>query len=173
MRTVNLPDAVFTVDEQHSLVSAYPNISFFWNVQIGSQSVSNITTELSLAGEDAATLAQLTSALDLLPRLRSVDLTGCTAPVADRLAFVEQHDDLAAGWTVSVEGQTFEWNTEFIDLNNYSIADGSALEAAFAELPKLTQVDMCDTNLSYEQLDALNQKLENIRIVWKVYFGNY
>ena len=49
----------------------------------------------------------------------------------------------------------------------------SALEAAFAELPKLTQVDMCDTNLSYEQLDALNQKLENIRIVWKVYFGNY
>lgn len=173
MRTVNLPDAVFTIDGQHSLVSAYPNISFFWNVQIGSQSVSNITTELSLAGEDAATLAQLTSALDLLPRLRSVDLTGCTAPVADRLAFVEQHEDLSAGWTVSVEGQTFEWNTEFIDLNNYSIADVSALEAAFAELPMLTQVDMCDTNLSYEQLDALNQKLENIRIVWKVYFGNY
>ena len=173
VRTVNLPDAVFTINEQHSLVSAYPNISFFWNVQIGSQTVSNITAELSLAGEDAATLAQLTSALDLLPRLRSVDLTGCTAPVADRLAFVEQHEDLSAGWTVSVEGQTFEWNTEFIDLNNYSIADVSALEAAFAELPKLTQVDMCDTNLSYEQLDALNQKLENIRIVWKVYFGNY
>ena len=120
VRTVNLPDAVFTIDEQHSLVSAYPNISFFWNVQIGSQTVSNITTELSLAGEDAATLAQLASALDLLPRLRSVDLTGCTAPVADRLAFVEQHEDLSAGWTVSVEGQTFEWNTEFIDLNNYS-----------------------------------------------------
>ena len=173
VRTVNLPDAVFTIDEQHSLVSAYPNISFFWNVQIGSQTVSNITTELSLAGEDAATLAQLTSALDLLPRLRSVDLTGCTAPVADRLAFVEQHEDLSAGWTVSVEGQTFEWNTEFIDLNNYSIADVSALEAAFAELPKLTQVDMCDTNLSYEQLDALNRKYENIRVVWKVYFGNY
>ena len=173
MRTVNLPDAVFTIDGQHSLVSAYPNISFFWNVQIGSQSVSNITTELSLAGEDAATLAQLTSALDLLPRLRSVDLTGCTAPVADRLAFVEQHEDLSAGWTVSVEGQEFAWNTEFIDLNNYSIADVAALEAAFAELPMLTQVDMCDTNLSYEQLDALNRKYENIRVVWKVYFGNY
>lgn len=173
VRTVNLPDAVFTIDGQHSLVSAYPNISFFWNVQIGSQTVSNITTELSLAGEDAATLAQLTSALDLLPRLRSVDLTGCTAPVADRLAFVEQHEDLSAGWTVSVEGQEFAWNTEFIDLNNYSIADVAALEAAFAELPKLTQVDMCDTNLSYEQLDALNRKYENIRVVWKVYFGNY
>ena len=173
MRTVNLPDAVFTIDGQHSLVSAYPNISFFWNVQIGSQTVSNITTELSLAGEDAATLAQLTSALDLLPRLRSVDLTGCTAPVADRLAFIEQHPDVSAGWTVSVEGQEFAWNTEFIDLNNYSIADVAALEAAFAELPKLTQVDMCDTNLSYEQLDALNRKYENIRVVWKVYFGNY
>lgn len=173
VRTVNLPDAVFTIDGQHSLVSAYPNISFFWNVQIGSQTVSNITTELSLAGEDAATLAQLAAALDLLPRLRTVELTGCTAPVADRLAFIEQHPDVSAGWTVSVEGQEFAWNTEFIDLNNYSIADVAALEAAFAELPKLTQVDMCDTNLSYEQLDALNQKLENIRIVWKVYFGNY
>ncbi len=173
VRTVNLPDAVFTIDEQHSLVSAYPNISFFWNVQIGSQTVSNITTELSLAGEDAATLAQLAAALDLLPRLRTVELTGCTAPVADRLAFIEQHPDVSAGWTVSVEGQEFAWNTEFIDLNNYSIADVAALEAAFAELPKLTQVDMCDTNLSYEQLDALNRKYENIRVVWKVYFGNY
>ena len=173
VRTVNLPDASLTADEQHSLVSAYPNISFFWNVQIGSQTVSNITTELSLAGEDAATLAQLTSALDLLPRLRTVELTGCTAPVADRLAFIEQHPDVSAGWTVSVEGQEFAWYTEFIDLNNYSIADVAALEAAFAELPKLTQVDMCDTNLSYEQLDALNRKYENIRVVWKVYFGNY
>ena len=173
VRTVNLPDAVFTINEQRSLAAAYPGVSFFWNVQIGSQTVSNITTELSLAGEDAAALAQLAAALDLLPRLRSVDLTGCTAPVADRLAFVEQHEDLSAGWTVSVEGQEFAWNTEFIDLNNYSIADVAALEAAFAELPKLTQVDMCDTNLSYEQLDALNRKYENIRVVWKVYFGNY
>ena len=173
VRTVNLPDAVFTIDGQHSLVSAYPNISFFWNVQIGSQSVSNLTAEISLAGEDAAALAQLAAALDLLPRLRTVELTGCTAPVADRLAFIEQHPDVSAGWTVSVEGQEFAWNTEFIDLNNYSIADVAALEAAFAELPKLTQVDMCDTNLSYEQLDALNRKYENIRVVWKVYFGNY
>lgn len=173
VRTVSLPDASLTADEQHSLVSAYPNISFFWNVQIGSQSVSNLTAELSLAGEDAAALAQLAAALDLLPRLRTVELTGCTAPVADRLAFIEQHPDVSAGWTVSVEGQEFAWNTEFIDLNNYSIADVAALEAAFAELPKLTQVDMCDTNLSYEQLDALNRKYENIRVVWKVYFGNY
>ena len=173
VRTVNLPDAAFTIDEQHSLVSTYPGISFFWNVQIGSQRVSNLTTELSMSGEDDAALAQLTSALDLLPQLHTVELTGCTASVADRLAFIEQHPDISAGWTVSVEGQELSWDTEFIDLNNYSIADVSALEAAFAELPKLTQVDMCDTNLSYEQLDALNQKYENIRIVWKVYFGNY
>lgn len=173
VRTVNLPDVSFTADEQRSLAAAYPGVSFFWNVQIGSQSVSNLTAELSLAGEDAAALAQLAAALDLLPRLRTVELTGCTAPVADRLAFIEQHPDVSAGWTVSVEGQEFAWNTEFIDLNNYSIADVAALEAAFAELPKLTQVDMCDTNLSYEQLDALNRKYENIRVVWKVYFGNY
>lgn len=173
VRTVNLPDVSFTADEQRSLAAAYPGVSFFWNVQIGSQSVSNLTAELSLAGEDAAALAQLAAALDLLPRLRTVELTGCTAPVADRLAFIEQHPDISAGWTVSVEGQELAWDTEFIDLNNYSIADVAALEAAFAELPKLTQVDMCDTNLSYEQLDALNRKYENIRVVWKVYFGNY
>ena len=173
VRTVYLPDVSFTADEQHSLTAAYPGISFFWSVQVGSQRVSNTALELSLSGEDSAALAQLVAALDLLPNLRSVDLTGCTAPVADRLAFVEQHPDISAGWTVSVEGQEIEWNIELLDLNNYSIADVAALEAAFAELPKLTKVEMCDTNLSYEQLDALNQKYENIRIVWKVYFGNY
>ncbi len=173
VRTVNLPDVLFTADEQHSLLSAYPGIRFSWSVQIGSQRVSNTALELSLSGEDAAALSQLTAALDLLPDLRSVDLTACSAPVADRLAFIEQHPDISAGWTVSVEGQEVEWNTELLDLNNYSIADVASLEAAFAELPKLTKVEMCDTNLSYEQLDALNQKYENIRVVWKVYFGNY
>ena len=173
VRTVNLPDAAFSVEEQHTLAAAYPAVAFFWSVQIGSQRVSNIASELSMQGEDAAALAQLVSALDLLPQLRSVELTGCTAPVADRLAFVEQHADISSGWTVSVEGQTLSWDTELLDLNNASIADVAALEAAFAELPKLTKVEMCDTNLSYEQLDALNQKYENIRIVWKVYFGNY
>ena len=173
VRTVYLPDVSFTAEEQHSLTAAYPGITFFWSVQIGSQRVSNTALELSMSGEDGAALAQLVAALDLLPNLRAVDLTGCTAPVADRLAFIEQHPDISAGWTVSVEGQEVEWNIELLDLNNYSIADVAALEAAFAELPKLTKVEMCDTNLSYEQLDALNQKYENIRIVWKVYFGNY
>ena len=173
VRTVYLPDVSFTAEEQHSLTAAYPGITFFWSVQIGSQRVSNTALELSMSGEDGAALAQLVAALDLLPNLRAVDLTGCTAPVADRLAFIEQHPDISAGWTVSVEGQEVEWNIELLDLNNYSIADVAALEAAFAELPKLTKVEMCDTNLSYEQLDALNQKYETIRIVWKVYFGNY
>ena len=173
LRTVTVQEASLTVAEQLSLTAAYPDITFFWRVNIGTQSLPNITTDLSMQGEDAAALAALEDALGLLPLLRSVDLTGCTAPVADRLAFVEGHPDISAGWTVTVEGMEVEWNTEFIDLNNYSIADVSALEAAFAELPKLTQVDMCDTNLSYEQLDALNQKFETIRVVWKVYFGNY
>ena len=173
VRTVHLPDVSFTAEEQHTLTAAYPGVSFFWNVRVGSQSVPNTAEELSLSGEDGAALAQLIAALDLLPNLRTVDLTGCTAPVADRVSFIEQHPDISAGWTVSVEGQEVEWNIELLDLNNYSIADVAALEAAFAELPKLTKVEMCDTNLSYEQLDALNQKYENIRIVWKVYFGNY
>lgn len=173
VRTVYLPDVSFTAEEQHSLVAAYPGIAFFWSVQIGSQRISNTALEISLSGEDGAALAQLTAALDLLPLLRSVDMTGCTAPVADRLTFIEQHPDISAGWTVSVEGMDVEWNIELLDLNNYSIADVTALEAAFAELPKLTKVEMCDTNLSYEQLDELNQKYETIRIVWKVYFGNY
>mgnify|MGYP002544493413 FL=1 len=36
VRTVYLPDVSFTADEQHSLTAAYPGISFFWSVQVGS-----------------------------------------------------------------------------------------------------------------------------------------
>lgn len=173
LRTVTLPDAALSIEEQHTLTAAYPGMAFFWNVQIGSQRVSGLVTELSLQGEDAVSLEQLALALDLLPQLRSVDLTGCTAPVENRLAFIEEHPDISSGWSVVVEGQTLPWDTEVIDLNNASIADVAALEAAFAELPRLTKVELCDSNLSYEQLDALNRKYESIRIVWKVYFGNY
>lgn len=173
VRAVALPDAEFTIEEQHALIAAFPAVSFSWNVRIGSQSVANGVLEISMQGEDAAALAELESALDLLLSLRSVDLTGCTASAAERMAFIERHEALSAGWTVVVEGNEIPWDTDTIDLNNTSIADVAALEASFAELPKLTKVEMCDTNLSYEQLDALNRKYESIRIVWKVYFGNY
>ena len=173
LRTVNLPDAVLTIDDQLSVRAAYPSLTFNWSISIGTQRIASTAGEISMAGEDAEALTQLESALELFPDLQSVELTGCTAPAADRAAFVESHGDLSSGWTVTVEGEEVSWDTELLDLNNKTITDVAALEAAFAELPKLTKVEMCDTNLSYEELDALNQKYENIRVVWKVYFGNY
>ena len=171
--TVNLPDASLTIDDQLALSAAWPGISFRWNVTVGTKRYSNEILEISMEGEDSAALADLEKAYSLFPYLRSVDMTGCAAPASERLAFIEAHEELTVNWTVTVEGQTVSWDTETLDLNNYTITDVAALEEAFAELPKLTKVEMCDTNLSYEELDALNQKYENIRVVWKVYFGNY
>ena len=76
--------------------------------------------------------------------------------------------------TISLYGAEFSSDAAEIDLSDIPVEDGGAeLESRLPEFSGLEKVVMCDCGLSDEEMDALNQKHENVRFVWTVHFGGY
>ena len=112
-------------------------------------------------------------ALGLLPELSSVDFTGSTVPAEERLAFREGHPELAVSWDVRIMDQSYSCETQLLDFSGVPFTQEGLdeLEEAMAYLPALEQVEMHETGLTNEALDALNTKYENVNVVWTVRFG--
>ncbi len=174
LESLTLRQAVLAPDQQRSLRDAYPDVTFRWPVALGDTSLADQSETLLFSQTGLADPAPLEEALDLLPELKAVDFTGSAVPAAERLAFRDAHPELDVSWSVSLLGNVYPDDVEMLDFSGIAFADTAELEDAVAYLPDLKQIDMCDTGLSNETLDALNRRLgEGVKVVWNVYFSSY
>jgi len=60
-----------------------------------------------------------------------------------------------------------------IDFSGIWLGSSDGVEALFRYLPRLERVILCDCGIPNEELDALNRRYEDIRVIWRVYFANY
>lgn len=173
LEKVSMPDAVIDPAEQRAIREAYDNIDFDWQVTVGERMLPWDVEELSFAPGEVLDLDALEAVFDLLPKLKRVDFTDSDIAPADRAMFREAHPELEVNWSVSLLGTVYPWDTELLDFNNSSFDQESfrALEEAIPYLPELKQIELCDSGVPYERLDELNKKYEDIKVVWKVYFG--
>lgn len=56
----------------------------------------------------------------------------------------------------------------FIKLDNRVVEDVEALKELLRKFPNLEQVDMCDCGFNNEEMDAINQDLPDIKVVWRI-----
>ena len=173
LEKVSLKNAVMDPQDLRALMDAYSDIEFEWQVALGERVLPWDTEELSFAPGETLDPAALDAVYDLLPKLQRVDFTDSDIAPADRAAFRETHPDLDVSWTVSLLGTVYPWDTEMLDFNGMSFDQESfqALEEAIPYLPELKQIELCDSGVPYARLDELNKKYEDIKVVWKVYFG--
>ena len=174
LQEVALPSAVLTAEQQRTLLGAYEGVAFSWPVAVGDMLLPCDTAELTFAQGETVDLAALESVLDLLPELKQVDFSDSGVDAQARVDFRAAHPDMDVSWNVTLLGETYSCDTEMLDFNNkaFSEADLAELEATVSYLPQLQKIEMCDTGLSNETLDALNQKYEDIRVIWRVYLSN-
>ena len=175
LKSVRLTGAALTHEQQRELTELCPDVGFYWSVAVGELRVACDAQDLAFTAEDPVDLASLEDAmsLGLLPELRSVDFTGSTVPAEERLAFREGHPELAVSWDVRIMDQSYSCETQLLDFSGVPFTQEGLdeLEEAMAYLPALEQVEMHDTGLTNEALDALNTKYENVNVVWTVRFG--
>ncbi|MBR6115506.1 MAG: hypothetical protein IKQ10_10110 [Oscillospiraceae bacterium] len=173
LRSVRLPGAVLSPDQQRTLLSSYPGVDFYWSVAVGELRVASDASELSFAPGESVTVDAIESALDLLGALKTVDFTNSGVSADDRIAFRDSHEELDVRWSVALRDNFYGCDTRLLEFNDiyFTPEDLEELEAALPYLPELEQLELCDTGLSNETLDALNKKYEGINVVWKVRFG--
>lgn len=155
-------------DYMNSLNEQNPQRRIIWTVPIGGRDYKSTTVSVKLPDATPEDIDMLR----YLPRLKAADMSGCKeyGKIAE---FAEANPDCAVTWSVEVLGKEVPSHQTELDLSGIKITDVSELEARLAALPNLERVIMCDCGLSNETLDGLNQRLENTRIVWRVYFAHW
>ena len=148
----------------HSLQQQRPDLEITYRVPVDGKLYSHDVTELTLSGENVEALFEV---LPCLTALEHVKLLTPLAP-ADRIAaLVETFPEVSFSWELELAGIPVNEKTETLDLTGIPVTVAE-MDAVLPYLLNLTYVDMTDCGISNEEMDALNRRYENIKIVWTV-----
>ena len=167
LESVNVTDCDM-YDYMMALGEENPEWRIVWTVPIGGRDYKSTTVSIKLPDATSEDIQKLR----YLPKLRAADLSGCTE-YESISEYAGANPDCAVTWTVEILGEEVSSHQTELDLSGIKVTDVADLEARLAALPNLERVIMCDCGLSNETLDGLNQRLENTRIVWRVYFAHW
>jgi hypothetical protein len=146
-----------------------PDLEIRYRVPVNDTRYSYDVTELILSGAD---LGELQVVLPFLPELEQVKLTPPLASVENLTGLAAAFPGLRFVWELEVGGVTVDNMMETLDLTGIPVTV-EELEAVLPYLTSLTYVDMTDCGISNEEMDALNSRHEDIKIVWTVVLGSW
>ena len=152
----------------HELRMQRPDLELRYTVPVCGENYGYDVTELVLPGADAAVIGEV---LPYLTELKAVELTAPLAPVEEILALRESFPDITFSWHLELAGIPVDEFTETLDLTGIPMTV-EEMDAVLPYLLNLTYVDMTDCGISNEEMEALNNRYENIKIVWTVILGS-
>lgn len=156
LRSLDLRGNALEPADFEAIQAFLPECGILWSVPIGGERFDSDSTALSVPGFSAAdidTLAYFTN-------LTALDATGST----DYGALVKAqkaYPDAAFTWTVDAAGTTFKNDAESVLCPaETSLAETETLLAA---LPKLKAIDLLNTKLMFEDVEALMTQYPNVQ----------
>lgn len=152
-------------EQMDALLAAYPGLDISWQLDVKGVKLEKESEELELSGKQM-TVTDLETFLYYGPSLQKLIVLDCGLSSEDLQDFQEKHTDVQVVREIDVEGRKFRTDITEMDLSGISFADVEQVETYISCFPNLTRVVLKDSGLSYEELDALNKKYEDIRIVW-------
>lgn len=148
-----------------SLMAQRPDLDVSYSITLSGQNYYNNTQALVVRNP---IVGEILENLPYLPNVRRVSLTG-KLPGNETIALlIDAFPEITFTWDFMIAGVRVNTEDTFIDLSGVTLPDTQALEDALPYLPHLTQVDMVDCGIPNEEMDALNQRYENIKFVWAV-----
>ena len=153
----------------HELRSRYPELQVTYSVPVAGENYSHDMAALKVPGEDIAGLMEI---LPYFTSLETVELVPPLAPVEEILTLREAFPDVYFSWQLEIAGIAVNESTETLDLSGLPVTV-EQMDAVLPYLLNLTFVDMTDCGISNEEMDALNRRYENVKIVWTVLLGSW
>lgn len=153
----------------HALRQQRPDLEISYQVSLAGTAYDYTVENLTLPGEDVESYFEL---LPYLTELKTVELTAPLAPAEQVLALLEAFPEITFSWNLALAGIPVNEKTEKLDLTGIPVTV-EEMDAVLPYLLNLTYVDMTDCGISNEEMDALNRRYEDIKIVWTVVLGGY
>ncbi len=150
------------------LIVQYPQIEVTYNVTVEGKTFPHTTTAMELENPDVTEMAAY---LRYLPQLETVTLAQMPEDLDGMMALESQYPNVTFHWQLQVCGVTVDHHAEEIDLSGIRMKDTQELESKLTYLPKLKKVDMVKCRISDKEMEALNNRHEDVLFVWEVMIG--
>lgn len=149
---------------------AYPKVLFSceWKGQQIAMDRNTTRLELSdtpLTAEEAETL------LRCFPNLEEAEMLNCGLTDPEMLALCDRFPNCHFVWEITIADVPVRTDAEEIDLSWHEV-DVQELEDLLPRFPNVERIIMCECGIDSEEMDALNQRHEDIRFIWQVHMGN-
>lgn len=173
---VSFAGEAVSYEMQDALTAAFPGIAFHWNMELLGKRFSSIATSISFAGQalSEADVETLCENLFRFPSLERIDLTGCGLS-KEQISSIRAATAALPVYELTLFGKTV--STDAVELDFSGIWMGTlgaaVIEDVLDEFSLLEKVVMCDCGISNEDMAAINDRHENVRFVWRVYFSEF
>lgn len=160
-----------TMPEQaqlQQLQSQYPEVFFLWKMEAMGKTLETDTEVLDLSDAAPDSAEELEDLLFWFPKLKQVILNSYCLPQGDLVELAVRHPEIQFVFDLIVGDCILRTDAEEIDISNTPLESTADVEKILPCFRNLKKVVMCECGISSEDMDALNQKYENIRFVWSV-----
>lgn len=151
----------------HKLGMARPDLRIAYTIPVGGEQFSHDAGKLTLPGEGTKELLKV---LPYFTELEQVELMEPLDPAEDLLTLMAAFPEISFSWNLELGGLPVNEKIETLDLTGIPMTV-EEMDAVLPYLLSLTLVDMTDCGISNEEMDALNRRYEDIKIVWTVDIG--
>ena len=102
VQKITLDGTLPEMDALQTLIDAYPEIEFYWQLEVCGVKADINTTELDLSNIPMETVAAVENALDYLPKLEKVIMCDCGISNEEMDALGQRNPDVRFVWTVAL-----------------------------------------------------------------------
>lgn len=173
LETVDLRSTALSAEQIDAFAAAHEELQTIFTVPLWGMEVPGDSTELRLSSGAKGDTEELAAALGRLKGLKKLDLRDCEISPKQLMRILPLCEGIETDYVIRLCGKIFTTDCEEMDLSGCVIDDLEEVETAAALMPKLKKVLMCDCGIPDEEMDALDQRHEDIRFVWTVYFSIY
>lgn len=171
VQSVTLFGALPPVEALQALQKKFESILFSWQIPLAGKSYPSSLEDLDLSLRSPEELQGLPEVLPYFEGLKRLDLRGTVFSEEQREAIQKICPQAEILWNYDLNGTEIAPDTRELDLSGREDLTMEALETMILYVPGLEKLILCNCGLPSEELAALNEKLENVRIVWNVLVG--
>ncbi len=153
----------------HRLRLEHPELKVTYTIPAAGENYPHDVQKLVLPGGDVSSLEEV---LPYFTNLKTLELTAPLAPMEEIRPLMELAPEVDFCWDLEVGGIPVDESTETLDLTGIPMTV-EEMDAVLPYLLNLTYVDMTDCGISNEEMDALNRRYEDVKIVWTVLLGGW
>ena len=146
-----------------------PELDVVYGISLGGRTFSREVKQLTVPADWAQ---ELSLVIPWFENLEAVTLTDCWGKLETAEALREAFPELEITWRFAFKGLALNEFTETLDLTGIPMTVAET-EELLTYLPHLTYVDMTDCGISNEEMEEMNLRHEDVKIVWTVRLGSW